>query len=131
MCDLLEIFTWVNKRLLDLEEDKVKRNKKTSRHKISTLFKEVTEILLALDQLLKTVTLTPFNELNDNTPPHTIWGYYMTMGSFERIEHDTRITKSVSMKNVYDRMMPIISKDDKTKVTEIKVNINKFILKAK
>jgi hypothetical protein len=55
-----------------------------------------------------------------------IWTYYMSVNSFERIENDTKVIKSAPNKTVFERMMPIISEEDRVKVKEIKKAITDF-----
>ena len=97
MCDLLEIFVYVNKEIVNKEDDKIKRRRRTNRFKISNLFRDTTKALIRIQQLMQEIKVTPVTGV---TSPITLWDYYLVMGDFERLAHDTKIIKN-GTKNTY------------------------------
>ena len=72
-CDYAELFSKVNREIIDGDLDKKKRGKKTSRYKVSSLFVEVTECLEKILHILKTLKVVSLTEIKHhegkNLPP--------------------------------------------------------------
>jgi hypothetical protein len=63
-----------------------------------------------LQSLLKDIKIQPVNG-----PVFTVWAFYLGLGDFERITYDTK-SRRVGTCTLYDRMMPMVLKEDLEKV---------------
>ncbi len=79
LCDLVEIFTCINTELIQKQQCKIKK-----KH-MSNLFVQVTDTLLEMKQILKTLKIQPFNGTQ-----RYFWDYYYNLNDYERMGYDNK-----------------------------------------
>ncbi len=81
LCDLVEIFADVNRKMVLKDDARIALKKKS---RVSALFRRSSQSFTRIEELLKDIKVKPVMGHE-----HSIWNYYNDIGDFERITFDT------------------------------------------